>query len=104
MDEQSNSSLKDFFYEKEVAGGCYRPIREIFDTLLLSKQWTQSDLAKEVFVDKSVISRVCNGIHIPTLELRLKIAKALGVDSSLIWRYQDLPYLRQILKQGRQEK
>lgn len=86
-----------FFSKSDVAEGCYKPLRDIFDTLLLRKQWTQSDLSRVVSVDKSVISRVCNGLHVPTLELRLKIAKALDVDSSVIWRYQDLPYIREII-------
>lgn len=83
---------------EEVAQRCYKPLRDIFDTLLLRKEWTQADLSREASIDKSVASRICNGIHIPKLELRLKIARLLGVDSSVIWRYQDMPYIHSQIK------
>ena len=98
MIKQDKSSLNTFFCDKPVVKGCYEPIYIIFQTLLLSKHWKQQDLADSVGIDKSVISRICHGLYVPVLDLRLKIAKSLGVDSSLIWRYQDLPYIKNLIK------
>lgn len=106
MDKNANteqSKEENFFLDNEVVEGCYEPIHIIFKTLLMTKNWKQQDLADAVGIDKANISRICHGLYIPTLDLRLKIAKALEVDSSIIWRYQDLPYIKK-LKQEQEKK
>lgn len=80
-----------------VGNRWYPLIKTIFDTLLLKKGWLQQNLADFVGVDKSNISKIVNGLYIPDLNTRLKIAKALDTDSALIWRTCDLYNIRKIL-------
>jgi len=84
MDQNKGSS---FFLTNGVESNCNKPLRVIFDTLLLNKKAKQQDLADYLGMDKAFISRICNGIEIPSLRIRLKIAEFFGVDSALIWRY-----------------
>ncbi len=65
---------------------CRELLRERFNTLLLQKKMRQVDLAARLGVDWAYVCRVVNGKEYPHLELRLKIAAILGVDSALIWR------------------
>ena len=100
-DEGFNDSLnstKDnaFFYDKSVDGGCEHPLKIIFETLLLQKKSKQQDLADYLGVDKAYVSRMVHGLQIPPLRIRLKVAKFFQIDSSLIWRYQDLPYIKKL--------
>jgi DNA-binding XRE family transcriptional regulator len=102
----SNHSLEgSFFCSKPVVSGCYEPIYQIFRTLLLERNLRQQDLADGVSIDKANISRIVHGLYIPDLNLRLKIARFLQVDSCLIWRNRDLEHIRKLLhKQKKQEK
>lgn len=88
---------KDFFYDSEVESSCYKPIKTIFETLLLQKKIKQQDLADSLGIDKAYISRVVNGLYIPDIDMRLKIAAYFGVDSALIWRTCDLYHIRKLL-------
>ena len=99
--ESNNKTGKPFFLDVGVEKGCHNHLKIIFDTLLLQKKCIQQDLADSLGVDKSFVSRIVNGIEIPNLKIRLKIAMFFGVDSSLIWRYEDLPYIKKLIaKQG----
>ncbi len=99
MEKQQNSEGEHFFLDVGVESGCENPLRIIFDTLLLQKKCSQQDLADSLGFDKAFISRICNGKEIPVLKTRLKIAEFFGVDSSLIWRYQDLLYIKKLIKE-----
>lgn len=77
---------------------CINPISERFKTLLLERNLKQQNLADGISYDKANISRIVNGLYIPDLDMRLKIAKFFGVDSSLIWRTKDLDYIRKQLE------
>jgi len=97
--ESSDNPIdKSFFCADEVENGCSNPLKIIFQTLLLEKKVKQQDLADFLCVDKAYVSRVVNGIYIPDLNMRLKIASYFGVDSCLIWRFQDLKYIRKLIK------
>lgn len=76
---------KTFFCYTVVDKCCKDTIRTRFDVLILSKGIKYSQLARDVCVDKAYISRVCNGKLVPPVHLMIRIAKALGVDSRVIW-------------------
>ncbi len=95
---------KDFFLKEGVAMCCDTPLKIIFDTLFSTKRCIQQDLVNFLGRDKGYISRVVNGLEVPPLSLRLKIADFFStpekrMDSSLIWRYQDLNYIKKIMKE-----
>jgi transcriptional regulator with XRE-family HTH domain len=48
--------------------------------LLDARGWTKSDLATEVGMDRSGLSKLIRGIHSPTLIMVEKIAAALDVE------------------------
>ena len=94
--EIDNSTLEPFFCGERVELGCYPPITERFKVLLDSKKIIQQRLADALGFDKAYISRIIHGIEIPPHHVRIKIASYFGVDSSTIWRVEDLPYLKKI--------
>ena len=61
-------------------------LKERFDTLLLHNKMRQVDLASKIGVSKSYINMVIHEKCEVSPKLRLKIAKALGVDSYVLWR------------------
>jgi len=50
-----------------------------------SKERSDSDLARLLEVDKSIVSRWINGVSEPSLPRKIQIARVLGVDSRLLW-------------------
>ena len=46
---------------------------------------TDSDLAKALGVDQTLISKWANGVLEPPIERKIQIAKVLGIDSRLIF-------------------
>lgn len=99
---------KTFFCNGGVVDSCselINPISETFKTLLLERGLKQQDLADGISYDKANISRIVNGLYIPDLDMRLKIAKFFGVDSSVIWRTKDIEYIREIMrKQNKKQR
>ena len=75
-----------FFSVVGVEDCCYPHLHNIFETLLLQKKVKQQDLADYLHLDKAYISRMVNGLVIPPLRVRLKVAEFFGTDSVLIWR------------------
>lgn len=69
----------------DVKRASNRDLKTIFDTLLLQKKCTKSDLARACGVSLSYMSPVTHGKYIPPLRMRLKIASFFEVDSCLIW-------------------
>lgn len=98
-EEIQDNSSENFFLNKDVVSSCFKPIKIIFETLLLQKKCKQQDLADFLGIDKANVSRIVNGLYIPDLSLRLKIAGFFGVDSSLIWRNEDIYYIREKIKE-----
>lgn len=58
-----NTTIADLIYLKRV-----------------NLKMTQEELAKEVGVNRSFISKVENGVKKPSMDLTIKIAKALDLD------------------------
>lgn len=91
-----NPSEETFFCDSGVVLGCYKPITERFHTLLLENGKKQQELADYLGIDKGYMSRICHGIKIPPLRIRMKIAKFFGTDSALIWRISDLIHINKV--------
>lgn len=53
--------------------------------LRIAKGFTQSDLGRETGFTSEFINMIERGKLIPILETKIKIAQALGCDSSAIW-------------------
>lgn len=64
-------------------------IRERFLVLLRQKGLQQIDLAREVGVDQAYISRVVHGLQLPPPHMRIKMARALDIDSGLLWPVEE---------------
>lgn len=63
---------------------------ETMKTLRLSKKYSQLELAKIVGVSRQTIVSVENGDYNPTLDLCIKICKALDVTlNDLFWREEN---------------
>ena len=88
MEDSNNQPQTNFFLKGGVENCCYPYLKSIFETLLLQKKSKQQDLADFLGLDKAYISRMVNGLVIPPLRVRLKVAEFFGVDSVLIWRVE----------------
>jgi hypothetical protein len=96
--ETNQNSNSAFFCDDEVGISGYAPIETRFLTLINSKCEAPFDWYKGLGLDKSDASKIRRGLLIPPEWLRIKIAHYFGVDSSTIWKVQDLPYIKEILK------
>lgn len=56
-------------------------LSEIVEERGIKQTW----LAKRAGVNTSTLSNIVNGRHLPSIEVALKIAKALNVDIDEIW-------------------
>ena len=53
----------------------------------IEKNLSQTDLAKKIGVSRQTINMIENGVYNPTIELRIRICKELGVTlNDLFWR------------------
>jgi hypothetical protein len=86
--EIAQNKDSDFFCVKGIENCCYPHLRNTFDVLLLQKKVKQQELADFLHLDKAYVSRMCNGLEIPPLRIRLKVAEFFSVDSVLIWRVE----------------
>jgi len=86
-EEGYHNEGKSFFNVEYVEGCCYPHLKSIFETLLLKKKVRQQALADYLGLDKAYVSRMVNGLMIPPLRVRLKVAEFFGEDSALIWRF-----------------
>lgn len=92
---KSNSNVhKDtetIFLDTGVGKG-YTTIKQRIDQRLLELGRKWADVYNILGMNKADASRIRNGITIPPKWKRIQIAKALGIDSSVIW---DTPVLIQ---------
>lgn len=91
---------KDFSLPLVVGKSGREYIEGCFEVLILRQgirpyEWYQDE---DISLDKSDASKIRRGLVIPPLWLRLKIAKYFEVDSSLIWRTEDLSYIKETLE------
>lgn len=102
----SNSKDKPFFIGEAVGKRGREYIETAFDVLILKKgdrpfDWYQDP---SISIDKSDASKIRRGLIIPPLWLRLKISAYFDVDSTTIWRFEDMPYIREVLEKQKQGK
>ncbi len=60
-------------------------VKQIITTLCRVKAWKYTDLAREVGIAKQTLNNYMNGRWGVPSGIKLKIARALEVDSSVIW-------------------
>ena len=96
-----NKTPEPFFYGEQVGKSWYPPITERFKVLLDSKKIIQQNMGDDLSIDKADVSRIIHGVIIPPHNLRIKIAGYFGVDSSTIWRVEDLPFLKKIMEENK---
>ena len=103
-------SSKPFLVTQSVEKSFYAPIYYRFQVLFDKNHTYQQTIADKLNIDKGFVSRIVRGLEIPGHKTRMEIAEFFGVDSSTIWRMEDLPYieetqekLKERLKDGRNE-
>jgi len=90
---------------KEGVGVCrYAPIEIRFMALINAKCEAPYDWYKDLGIDRSDASKIRRGLLIPQEWLRIKIAHYFETDSSTIWKVQDLPHIKQLLKKQNKTK
>lgn len=99
--EVADSENEASFLNDKVGKSGGEHIEKCFETLVLKKgdrpfDWYQSE---GISLDKSEASKIRRGLLIPPLWLRLKISKYFGCDSTMIWRIEDMDYIKEVLKQ-----
>lgn len=56
---------------------------------------------KKLGIDRSDASKIRRGLMIPSHDLRLKISKYFKIDSTFIWRREDMDEIRKLLLKQR---
>jgi len=90
MNEPIKTPEETFFCNQGVAISCFKPIKERFQVLLDKYRKIQQNVADDLNLDKAYISRIFNGVQIPPHHVKLKIAAYFEVDTSVIWRTEDI--------------
>lgn len=90
--EIDKDTTQDKKFKQEVCKGSKSDIRTRIDTLLFHNGLKWSEVYSRLGLSKSHASLIHNGLTIPTLSLRVKIAQLLNSDTSVIWTLQDLDY------------
>lgn len=106
---ESSNSTKEPFFSQEQGGVCGIPhIYYTFKTLIerdFSKfDKTPTSWYKCCSLDRSDASKIKRGLLIPPLYVRLKISRYFGIDSSQIWRREDIAEIRKLLQKQRRAK
>lgn len=84
--ETSDSTQKGFFSKIDVREGkkTLTPEQQI-EALLRAKNWNKSKLASEIGMQRQSLNHYLHGFWAVPTSLKVKIAVALNVDSSVIW-------------------
>ncbi|MFA6023110.1 MAG: helix-turn-helix transcriptional regulator [Candidatus Pacearchaeota archaeon] len=89
MAEQDNSQGKTFFLNRKVYKRIYKTknptLKDRIRTLIKSKGMSEADFYNSLGLTKQYWYCISWGIWDCTLELKVKIATSLGVDSSVIF-------------------
>jgi len=59
--------------------------KQVILSLLRAKGWKQTDLAREIGITKQGVNNYISGRWKVPTQIKLKIARALRIDSSVIW-------------------
>lgn len=84
-----NPSSKDFFCEKSIKEN-KRTLssREVILSFLRMKNWTQVELSQKIGLSPQALNNYLRGFWIFPSSIKIKIAEAFKVDSSVIWDLQ----------------
>lgn len=84
----TNFSSTNFFLKNQVKDSkkslSYKPI-DIVKILLRERGMKQVDLADKINISRQGLHNYLRGFWNPPTQIKLKIARALNVDSSVIW-------------------
>ncbi len=84
--QDSSSSEDNSLFLKGVVNRCkYNGYEINLKQIRQAKGLTQSDLARQTGYTSNFINMIERGKLIPILETKIKIAQALGCDTSAIW-------------------
>ena len=62
---------------------------EMMKQAMLERKWSQNELAKRCGVDRTTITKICNGVNAPSIKLARKIGEVLDIDWSLFFTPYD---------------
>ncbi len=80
---------KPFFLHKPVINSKHNlSVKQVITVLCRAKALKYTDLARKVGTSKQALNNYMNGSWGVPIQIKVKIAQVLGVDSSVIW---DLP-------------
>jgi transcriptional regulator with XRE-family HTH domain len=81
-----NSPSNDFFLNLEV-NECKKKLtsREVILSLLRERNWKQVELAEKIGLSRQALNNYLRGFWIFPTSIKIKIAEAFKVDSSVIW-------------------
>ena len=84
--EVKNNEAEPFFCPKVVLNGFKQlSVKEIVLALLRERNWTQVDLSNRIGLSKSSLNNYISERWATPTQIKIKIAQALEVDSSVIW-------------------
>jgi len=86
MQEQANSSDKNFFLDKRVKERKNHALKTRLQTLILSKGLSEPDFYHKIGLSKQYWYEISWGRWDCPIKLKVRIAEALGVDSSVIFQ------------------
>lgn len=81
----SNDSNQNFFLKNDVKQCKKLTVLDVVKVLLLERGMKQVELADKIGISRQGLNNYLRGEWTPPTRIKLKIAEALGVDSSLIW-------------------
>lgn len=90
MTQQNNPLDKNFFSAEQVKKNkkSLTP-KEVILSLLRAKNWKQIDLADKIGISKQGLNNYIRGYSRYPTSIKIKIAQALDVDSSVIWDFEN---------------
>lgn len=63
--------------------------KQVVLSLLRAKAWTQVNLADRIGLSRQAVNNYLSGRWAVPTQIKIKIAEALGVDSSVIWDLEE---------------
>jgi len=86
MEEQSNSQDNTIFFNSPVKESIKKlSPKQVVLSLLRARAWKQVDLADKVEISRQALNNYISGRWGVPTQIKVKIAEALEVDSSVIW-------------------
>jgi transcriptional regulator with XRE-family HTH domain len=85
MKESGNRKAKPFFIAERVSVSWKIPLKDRIQFILDMKGMIQQELADLIGVNKGTMSKIINGLWIPTAKIKLLMGKHLGVDSLVLF-------------------